>query len=396
MSASRNGSTTGVRLLVYSALLRQYMQALAGNRVPLPSYEDLSKEQDSILDLPLDGSYLVTGPPGTGKTVMAIYRTQALAKKHHENELGAAEDVVATFHQWLYHFWKGTYGEEPPQVKDYVHAWGDINTRLNTDPPEADTLPYLVIDEGQDLPKEFYPVAGHIAAQMTVFADENQRIMQNNSLIEQIRAYGGFDSEIHQLRRNYRNTRQIAAVAAIFATSSTTGMADPPTKVGDPVVIERHATLDSQIATLSRFEQAHPDLAIGVFTRSKRIQRRILGKLAECDTAHSVQSYAREKGERAPKVEFARKGITVVNYASTKGLEFDAVFIPEMQGLDKSDAVSDMQLYVLMSRARSFLFLAWRGRDDDGLPAVLAKIKNFKYPDGAGTEEFVRWEPPAQ
>ena len=31
----------------------------------LPSYQQLSKEQDAIYNLPLTGSYLVMGPPGT-------------------------------------------------------------------------------------------------------------------------------------------------------------------------------------------------------------------------------------------------------------------------------------------------------------------------------------------
>ena len=42
----------------------------------LPTYQDLSGEQQNVYELPLDGTYLVTGPPGTGKTVMALYRAQ--------------------------------------------------------------------------------------------------------------------------------------------------------------------------------------------------------------------------------------------------------------------------------------------------------------------------------
>jgi Cdc6-like AAA superfamily ATPase len=53
----------------------------------LPSYQDLSKEQDRINNLPLEGSYLVTGPPGTGKTVMALYRAQMLSKRNAKAQL---------------------------------------------------------------------------------------------------------------------------------------------------------------------------------------------------------------------------------------------------------------------------------------------------------------------
>ena len=77
-----------------------------------PSYDDLSPEQDDVLRLPLggisdsprgggddppgieisdptggegddecNGSYLILGPPGTGKSVMALYRTVQFLKQ---------------------------------------------------------------------------------------------------------------------------------------------------------------------------------------------------------------------------------------------------------------------------------------------------------------------------
>lgn len=39
----------------------------------LPKYSDLTNEQRIIVNLPLDKNHLVTGAPGTGKSVIAIY-----------------------------------------------------------------------------------------------------------------------------------------------------------------------------------------------------------------------------------------------------------------------------------------------------------------------------------
>lgn len=88
------------------------------SRMTFPGYEDLSLEQDEVYNLPLDGKSLVSGPPGTGKSVMALYRAQALSiddrtpailmfnnvlKQYialHAAKLGVA-DGVETFHCWF-------------------------------------------------------------------------------------------------------------------------------------------------------------------------------------------------------------------------------------------------------------------------------------------------------
>ncbi|MFD1534864.1 hypothetical protein [Pseudonocardia aurantiaca] len=45
----------------------------------LPTFVDLSAEQDEICELPLDRNFLISGGPGTGKSIMAVYRAQAFA-----------------------------------------------------------------------------------------------------------------------------------------------------------------------------------------------------------------------------------------------------------------------------------------------------------------------------
>src|SRR5262245_30936537 len=104
----------------------------------LPSYQDLSKEQDRINDLPADGRHLVIGPPGTGKTVMALYRAAMLKKVKRRSMLlmysrllmqyteSAAEELlldgqVSTFHRWFYDFYWANYGQRPPELERYEY-----------------------------------------------------------------------------------------------------------------------------------------------------------------------------------------------------------------------------------------------------------------------------------
>ena len=54
-------------------------------------------------------------------------------------------------------------------------------------------------------------VAEYLSKNITVFADENQKLNKENSTLEDIRLYSGINGNIHKLRRNYRNTRQIAS-----------------------------------------------------------------------------------------------------------------------------------------------------------------------------------------
>ena len=65
--------------------------------------------------------------------------------------------------------------------------------------------------------------------------------------------------------------------------------------------------------------------------------------------------------------------ITVVNSASCKGLEFDAVFIPELQRWRSDPNELDifrMRLYVMISRARKYVSLMY-SNDGDGGPDFL-------------------------
>lgn len=90
----------------------------------MPNARQISEEQQDVFeDAPVSGNILVSGPPGTGKTVIAFLRAQALAKKntnvtvlmynrvlrrYTENVAKEIQGSVVskTVHSWLPEWWR--------------------------------------------------------------------------------------------------------------------------------------------------------------------------------------------------------------------------------------------------------------------------------------------------
>lgn len=352
----------------------------------LPTYQDLSKEQDEINNLPLKGKWLVTGPPGTGKTVMALYRGKMIADTHAAvqiltwgkvltgyteqavDELGIG-GIVATFFKWWGEFCRRNWGTAPT-LEPYLFDWRAITELyLEMGLPESQ-IPFLLIDEGQDLPSTFYKFAKRVAAELTVFADQNQRITDQHSTLDEIREAIKPEGEF-ELRRNYRNTRPIAEVAAHFFSEAETGIPDLPERSGPKPVLrgfEKRAQATRNIANVAKTKR---HLQIGVLVPTKR---RVKGYAkAIASSGIDVQCYFRagKNEEQPPPIDFGRPGVVVVTWASAKGLEFDIVFIAEIQDnwLELDNPTLRMQLYVLASRAREQLHITYTGR---GTPPILS------------------------
>ena len=358
----------------------------------IPSYDDLSPEQDEAINLELDGNYLVSGPPGTGKTVIALYRAKLLSdlKKPvrllmFSNLLSQytkafirqykLESVVSTYHAWVSEFYQENYRRRPPEVERWRHDWPQIMDNVATNPPPADSLAYLIVDEGQDLPRDFYPVAGHIARNLTVFADENQCLFEHNCSLHDIAVGVGKSGPDAVLARNYRNTREIAALAATFHTGMSTGIAKLPTRRGELPIVKGFTSLAKTIDFISAYERNNSDLDIGVLVPWNRMRERFVHRF-QGKTKNPVQTYD-SKAEGADRLlDFDKRGIKVITYHSSKGLEFDTVFLPEFQCHDRdlTNPELRMQLYVMLSRARDSLYITYSGEAPRSLSLFDAKL----------------------
>jgi superfamily I DNA/RNA helicase len=368
----------------------------------LPPESKLSREQREVMNAPTEGTTLVVGPPGSGKTVVAVLRERALKKREERVSSVVFNKVLCrytgnelTFHRWLNQWWRSSTNAKFP---DLQHTSEDGETQWQLDYSSAleqakgswlqkikarGHWGHLILDEAQDFPPDAHRllfvvqqrVFNHLPddekPSVCLLADENQRLTAHNSTLAQIRtAYPGItpDDE-YVLRRNYRNTKQIAEFAAHFHVGLESGRPDLPTSEGNkPHVLK--ATLDAAVDRVVTFAKNNPDQEIGVLVRHERTRKKFFNKLAfrlqGSDVKVQTYSSQVEAHKDASKLKFEKPGtITILCFASSKGLEFDTVFLPELQNLPLGDGQPDqirMNMYVMASRARREL---WLTIDDD-------------------------------
>ena len=108
---------------------------------------------------------------------------------------------------------------------------------------------------------------------------------------------------------------------------------------------------------------SHPDQSVGVLLPYTKQVTKFVNRL-QGKTTSPVQMYM--NGVQSV-IDFAKPGIKLVTHSSAKGLEFDTVFLPELQSIQLNFEGDDhkMRMYVLTSRAKNRLDLMYSG---EGVP----------------------------
>lgn len=352
----------------------------------LPSYGELSKEQDHVYNLPLADRVFVTGAPGTGKTVMALYRARAMQERgivphllmfnralsqyigDNVENLGL-DGKVSTFHSFISSWWRRCYGGRVPQLGPYQFDWNAIIERLAVDPPTAPS-PTLIVDEAQDLPREAHSALWMITGgRLNVFADENQRITESNSTLADIK--GVLKPHHHAtLSLNYRNTRQVAEFAAKFHRDAETGIAAlaDPNQEGDTPLLRRFPSLNDEVQAIVEWAKTYSDETLGVLVPTKRVQTQLFNRLKGKFRRGLVQQYIGGEGAETLPLHWGRPGVKLLCWASAKGLQFDTVWLPQLNSVSSRQLESTelfSTLYVMATRASYQLMLSYVGAPAD-------------------------------
>jgi DNA helicase IV len=397
-----------------------------------------SADQEAVRALGTDGRYLVSGPPGTGKSVLAALRVarlelQAKAEsgrrgamlitnyrlltEHIIQGIGPAlssldksaadavgymnrSQIVSTFQSWIRKtFWRdvqlemvkaGVPAQDIPIRKDaapgaepFSQDWteiGRILAKLGIDDAPTIMNYHLVIDEGQDLPEAFYRFLQQIDANVTVFADENQRLFDNNSTLDVIRDCLGIDrtegAQEFRVSQNFRNTKPVAEFASQFYVGLDTGRPELPVRTGERpqfVGFDAEDGIARQIVKLVRPASSSgprrpKSVGVIVFDHSDLMKwlkllseaAREVNSAVEVRCYNSKDAFAAKSYNQHPWSPDKPGTITLVTVYTMKGLEWDDVIIlPSRSNATEETLIRQMQVYVAASRPRGGLYICF-------------------------------------
>ncbi|MCY3827965.1 MAG: AAA family ATPase [Rhodospirillaceae bacterium] len=351
------------------------------NEVQLPTYEEIARDerQLGVLETPFEESLFVVGPPGSGKTVLAVQRAQMLADAGNSAvlitfnrmlrrliaQLTEGQVQARTMHSFVSERYLDQVGARAPETARYVYDWNAMFETLESRGVTPGPM-HVIVDEGQDLPSSLFRyLREFVATTVTVFADEDQALRADRSTLRDIKAAGRFGDPI-LLSANHRNTPEIARVAEFFHAG------DAPV----PEVKRRRSGELPRVAAY-RMESATELIANWYSTRGGRVGvavvrnptgKEVCSRLRDRLSGQRVQSYTNEM-KNEDEIDLLAPGITILNVDSIKGQEFDTVFVMEIGVLlRRASAVNNRKMYMICARARDNLFLMHEG---DHLPAAL-------------------------
>jgi superfamily I DNA and RNA helicase len=308
---------------------------------------------------------------------------------------------ISTMHNWTKQWWMTAFRKWVPRESDskFDIDWMEACSQGLAAGKEAKAAldwGHLVIDEGQDFPPEMYVALGTLSKQLgnggdrpriTVFADDNQRLqIHRNSETDGIRKSLFIAGDIKRnfvLRKNFRNSYEIARFACHFQVGQPSGQAELPERRGD-IPSTLLCDSDQQLCDfIARKVKGSPGKQVGIIVcgPSREVTRtynRLLMRVERSKVKAKVQMYVNgDKNRRASNLDFeSTDTITILHQQSAKGLEFDIVFFVGLQRMDMgvSGGLNErMVLYVMCSRARSELFLAFSELDASAaMPAAMA------------------------
>lgn len=318
---------------------------------------ELDDYQVKVINKKTDNSYIVKGCAGSGKSILALWK----AKQIQEGGKGSYLYVVYTkaLRQYMSDGIKQIGLRESNVVNfDACFQWGRNNYgELQRGVWKKGSYDYVIVDEAQDFSRDDIEllkskarkallVYGDTAQQLYKFLKDKQTVS-----MEDIQYFTKFPVE--QLVFNHRLPKKIARVAQ-YLNSESDELEERCTEEGTekPKILE-YNTKQEQFAAIANLIKNKGMEDVGILFRNNKEVDEAYDYFTNKGIEVEAKSY-RHKDE----LDFTSDNPKLMTYHSSKGLQFENVFIPECtaEGADDRNP-----LYVAITRTYRSLYIMHSG-----------------------------------
>jgi superfamily I DNA/RNA helicase len=348
--------------------------------------DQLDDEQKDVVSLALQGSHLVIGPPGSGKTNLLLLRAAYLQAKGRRNY------QILTFGRVLKEFLVNgtdTTNVDVDRIKTY-RAWAGEILRENGVELSNDTdfeiirsemfdglsglpddivdeykLDCVLLDEAQDYTSKEVELIMKFSDNIFAVGDRNQQIYRTNGVLDRL---GRHCDTTTNLTAHYRNGRRICRVAdgirnlvgdqrGLEAWSQYDEAAVPSEVIFHPSEPLRQQ-VDRAMPVIADQLRAYPNAIIGVLCPLRRDVAAAWDMLSRSYLADQIQLQMFETGY-APLDPDRRVLVGTIHGA--KGLEFRTLHLLGTNGIQKFPKNRQRIAYTAVTRAKTSLAIYHEG-----------------------------------
>lgn len=305
---------------------------------------ELDDYQVKVINKKTDNSYIVKGCAGSGKSILALWKAKQIQDEHR----GSYMYIVFT--KALMQYMADGIKEVGISQRNVDYHWHWVN---RAGCPSAD---YIIVDEAQDFSKEDIELFKLKARKaLLLYGDSAQQLytfIQDKKTVsmEDIQYFTKFPVE--QLVFNHRLPKKIARVAQ-YINSENDELEERCTVEGTekPKILE-YPTIEKQYDAIIELIQNKHMEDVGILFRQN-------------DEVEEAYNYFQEHGLNVEAkfgkhmdLDFTSDNPKLMTYHSSKGLQFENVFLPDCTVEDDDNR---NPLYVAVTRTYQSLYILHSG-----------------------------------
>lgn len=334
------------------------------------SATDIEKDDDQykILNAVIDKSCIVSGCAGSGKSVLALLKAQRIQK-----EKGSDYQIIVFTKALCNYMNAGRKELGLTNTFQYHHQWANRDNCPHSD--------YIIVDEIQDFDAE--EIKQFVAAtnkNFFFFGDSAQSIYdglrKNDGTtkktipVDKIIKYipDSVNPKTFALYRNYRLPIPVAKVAQYIGIDL-----DPfdarvyKSKVNTMPRVLECSSLEDQLSKIKEIINQRNFSDVAILLPDNKSVVRVHNILNQIGLNHEAK-YKDEENWRdsVETLNFNTTNPKLMTYHSAKGLQFEAVFLPEANlcnygTVSSKDRSLRKALYVAMTRTYNYLYILYSG-----------------------------------